>query len=149
MKVILLSDVKGQGKAGQIVNVSDGYARNYLLPKGLAAEATAQNMKELEQKKQADAHKVQKEKEHAEATVAELADKTVTLRVKCGENGKLFGSVTAQDIATEMDKQYHLQIDKKKLVLDEPLRAVGEYEIGYHPFPGVSGTVKVSIQPEE
>lgn len=149
MKVILLADVKGQGKAGQIVNVSDGYARNFLLPKHLAAEATAQSIKELEQKKQADAQKIQRDKEHAEATVAALADKVVTLAVKCGENGKLFGSVTAQDIADQMDKQHRLSIDKKKLAMDEPLRMVGEHEVGYHPFPGVSGVIKVSLKPEE
>jgi large subunit ribosomal protein L9 len=149
MKVILLADVKGKGKTGDIVNVSDGYARNFLLPKGLAAEATDKNIKDLEQKKKAQAQRLEKDKESAQALVAKLQDKTVKLTVKSGENGKLFGSVTAQDIADAMKGQHGLALDKKKLVLDEPLKATGEYDVAYHPFPGVTGTVKVVIQPEE
>jgi len=149
MKVILLADVKGQGKTGDIVNVSDGYARNYLLPRHLAAEATNKNIKDLEQKKKAEAQRVEKDKENAEKLVAEIKDKTVKLSVKSGENGKLFGSVTAQDIADAMQAQHKLTLDKKKLSLDEPIKAIGEYDVAYHPFPGVAGTVKVVIQSEE
>ena len=149
MKVILLADVKGKGKTGDIVNVSDGYARNYLLPRSLAAEATNKNIKDLEQKKKAEALRVVKDKESAEALVSAIRDKSVTLKVKSGENGKLFGSVTAQDIADAMKDQHKLTLDKKKLSLDEPLKAIGEYDVEYHPFPGVTGTVKVVIQAEE
>jgi large subunit ribosomal protein L9 len=149
MKVILIEDLKGKGKAGDVINVSDGYARNYLLPRKIAAEATTKNIKDLEQKKKAQAHRITKDKESAQAVVAQLADKPVSLRVKCGENGKLFGSVTAQDIADEMDKQYKIAIDKKKLALDEPIKAIGEYDVAYHPVAGVTGTIKVVIQSEE
>ena len=149
MKVILLADVKGQGKIGDVVNVSDGYARNYLLPRGLAAEATKKNVQDLEQKKKAQAQRLEKDKETAEKLVSEIKGKTVSLTVKSGENGKLFGSVTAQDIADAMQDQHKLSLDKKKLSLDEPLKATGEYDIAYHPFPEVSGTVKVVIQAEE
>ena len=149
MKVILLADVKGQGNIGDIVNVSDGYARNYLLPRGLAAEATNKNIKDLEQKKKAQAQRVEKDKESAETLVSAIKDKSVTLKVKSGENGKLFGSVTAQDIADAMKDQHKLSLDKKKLSLDEPIKATGEYDVEYHPFQGVAGAVKVIIQAEE
>lgn len=149
MKVILLADVKGKGTTGDIVNVSDGYARNYLLPRNLAAEATNKNIKDLEQKKKAQAQRVEKDKESAESLVGEIKDKTVNLTVKSGENGKLFGSVTAQDIADAMKDQYKLTLDKKKLSLDEPIKATGEYNVEYRPFPEVTGTVKVVIKPEE
>ena len=149
MKVILLADVKGKGTTGDIVNVSDGYARNYLLPRGLAAEATNKNIKDLEQKKKAEAQRVEKDKENAETLVSKIKDKTVNLTVKSGENGKLFGSVTAQDIADAMKDQHKLELDKKKLSLDEPIKATGEYDVEYHPFQGVAGTVKVMIQAEE
>jgi len=149
MKVILLEDVKGQGKTGDIVNVSDGYARNYLLPRGLAAEATNKNINDLEQKKKAQAQRVEKDKENAETLVSAVKDKAVTLTVKSGENGKLFGSVTAQDIVDAMEDQHKLSLDKKKLSLEEPIKATGEYDVAYHPFQGVAGSVKVIIQAEE
>jgi len=149
MKVILLADVKGKGATGDIVNVSDGYARNYLLPRHLAAEATNKNIKDLEQKKKAQAQRVEQDKENAEKLVGEIKGKTVALTVKSGENGKLFGSVTAQDIADAMQDQHKITLDKKKLSLDEPIKAVGEYDVSYHPFAGVAGSVKVVIKPEE
>lgn len=127
MKVILLEDVKGTGKKGQICEVSDGHARNFLLPRKLVAEATKANLNELEAKqKQAD-HKLQRELTAAQETAARLQDKTVRLLVRVGENGKMFGSVSNKEIAEALQSQTGISVDKKKIVLGEPVKAVGQY----------------------
>ena len=121
MKVILLSDVKGQGKKGEIVNVSDGYARNFLFPRNLAQEANAQNLNSAQVRQDAAAHKKAVEKKNAEELAAQLADRGVTIQAKCGSTGRLFGAITNAEIAEALSAQTGLDIDKKKVVLQKHL----------------------------
>ena len=116
MKVILTADVKGKGKKGDLVNVNDGYARNFLLPKGLALEATAANLNDLKGKNEAEDYRRQQDFESAEATAEKLKAVAVELSAKAGENGKLFGSITSKEIAEKLKYQHHIVIDKKKMV---------------------------------
>ncbi len=144
MKVILKADVKGQGKKGDLINASDGYAKNFLLPKGLAIVADKSAINELEGKKSA----AQFHKNQEEARARELADnlegKKVTFKAKSGENGKLFGSITAQDVANEIKQQLHLEVDKKKLQL-ESIKTLGTTEAVVKVYPGITATVKVEV----
>jgi large subunit ribosomal protein L9 len=117
MKLILLKDVKGQGKKGQVVNVSDGYARNFLLPRGLAEEATDSNMHILNRQNEAERKKKLAETEAAQKTAEELRNKEIKIFAKAGDGGRLFGAITSKDIAVELKKQYKVEIDKKKIVL--------------------------------
>ena len=146
MKVILLQDVKGQGKKGDLINASDGYAKNFLLPKGLAIVADKSAINELEGKKSA----AQFHKNQEEMRARELADnlegKKVTFKAKSGENGKLFGSITAQDVANEIKQQLHLEVDKKKLQL-ESIKTLGTTEAIVKVYPGMSAKVKVEVLP--
>ena len=125
MKVILLSDVKGQGKKGEIVNVSDGYARNFLFPRNLAQEANAQNLNSAQVRQDAAAHKKAVEKKNAEELAAQLADRGVTIQAKCGSTGRLFGAITNAEIAEALSAQTGLDIDKKKVVLQNPIKELG------------------------
>ena len=130
MKVILLQDVKALGKKGDVVNVSDGYARNMLLKKGLGKEANGQNMNDLKLQK-ANAEKVAQENlDAARALAEEMKDKEVKVSVKAGEGGRVFGSVSTKEIAEEIKKQLGYEIDKKKILLDAPVKALGYTEIG-------------------
>ncbi len=146
MKVILKADVKGQGKKGDLINASDGYAKNFLLPKGLAIVADKSAINELEGKKSA----AQFHKNQEEMRARELADnlegKKVTFKAKSGENGKLFGSITAQDVANEIKQQLHLEVDKKKLQL-ESIKTLGTTEAVVKVYPGITATVKVEVLP--
>lgn len=148
MKVILLSDVKGQGVAGDVVDVSPGYARNYLLPRGLAEEATKQNLARAKNRQRAEANR--KEQELADAK--ELADKleglTVTLKAKSGENGKLFGSITSKEIGEALKEQHGVKLDRRKIVLEEPLKTLGSVELDVRIYPEVVGKLKVSVEAE-
>lgn len=148
MKVILLQDIKSVGKKGQVLNAADGYARNYLLPKKLAVLADATNMNELKTKQ--DANKYRKDMSLANAK--ELAEKMkayeLTFKIKAGENGKTFGSVTAKDIADELNKKYFVEVDKKKVALNDAIKSLGVYNIEIKLFEGVSGTIKVNIVAE-
>ncbi|MFO7296507.1 MAG: 50S ribosomal protein L9, partial [Clostridia bacterium] len=123
MKVILLQDVKGQGKQGDVVNVSDGYARNYLFPKKLAIEATEQNLKALKEKKQAEIRRKEQELSEAQKLANALSGLTVVIKARSGSEGKLFGSVTNKEIADELKKQHGMDIDRKKIVLPEPIKS--------------------------
>ena len=147
MKVILLADVKGSGKKGELVTVSDGYARNFLLPKGLAKEANAQAMTELKNQEEAKQHKIEMEKKAATEAAAVLNGKTVKLYAKPGKGGKIFGSVTAKEIAEELKKTYGVEIDKRKIVLDMDIKAFGTYtcEIKLYPV----NTAKISAAVSE
>ncbi len=145
MKVILLKDVKGTGKEGQILEVSDGYARNFLLPKGLAKEATSRNIGEAEAKAQAEQRKVKQEEEKARKAALELDGKKISITVKSGEGGKLFGSVTTKEIAEKISEQLKIDIDKKKIVLDEPIKNTGEFEVEVKLFPQVTSKIKVIV----
>ena len=129
MKVILLTDVKGMGKRGDIVNASDGHARNYLIPRKLALPADKQNLNELSAKKSAEAHKKELEKQEAIKIKEELEKKILVLKVKAGENGKTFGSITSKEIAESIEKDFKKKIDKKKVVMQEPIRAIGGYVV--------------------
>ena len=126
MKMILLQDVKSIGKKGDLINASEGYAKNFLLPRKLAVEATKSNLNDYELKQKAEAKRKQEELEKAQATAKELEDKVVTIKVKTGGNGKLFGSVTNKEVAEEIVKQTRLDIDKKKVSIGDPIKMLGE-----------------------
>ncbi|MGI6039779.1 MAG: 50S ribosomal protein L9 [Clostridiales bacterium] len=129
MKVILQQDVKGQGKKGDIVNVSDGYARNFLLPRKLAVEATTEALNEAKRRQKAQEKAIEQEKQMLRETAETLKSKVTKIKAKAGENGKLFGSVTSMEIAEEVKKQHGIDIDRRKIVLDEPIKQYGSYEL--------------------
>ena len=148
MQVILLKDVKGQGKAGQVVKVSDGYARNMLLPKKLAMEATPANMKVLEkQRAQIEAQRAI-DKQVAEDIKTKVEAKTVKVVTKAGENGRLFGAITSKDIAEAIQKEFLIELDKKKIDLDAPIKQTGVTEVTLRLFPGVQAKCKVDVVTE-
>ena len=145
MIVILLKDIKGVGKAGEVIKVSDGYARNMLLPKGFAREATEGNVRNLE--KQKSIKEEQRLKELAEAK--ELAEKigqlSVTIKSKSGEGGRLFGSITTKDIADALAEQHKINIDKRKFILDSPIKHTGDFELDIKIYPEVIAKLKVTV----
>lgn len=144
MKVILLEDVKALGKKGEIVNVSDGYARNAILPKKLGVEATSKNLNDLKLQNQ-HADKVAAENlEHAKELADVIAEKKVVVKIKAGEGGRIFGSVSTKEIAQAAREQAGLELDKKKMVLADPIKALGTYEIPVKLHPKV--TAKLSVQ---
>ena len=145
MKLILLEDVKSVGKKGDIVNKNDGYALNYLIPKKLAVEATKANMNDLELKKKAEEKRKKEELEEAKKIAEQLNDKVVKVSVKAGENGKVFGSVTNKEIAAALEKQHGLKIDKKKIVLADQIKMVGERHVEVKLHPQVTAELKVKI----
>ena len=145
MKVVLLQDVKSLGKKGQTVEVSDGYARNFILPKKLGVEANATNLNDLKLQK-AHADKGAKEQlENAKQLAAELAEKTVELAVKSGVEGKVFGSVSSKEIAVAAKAQLGLELDKKKIVLDEPIKSLGVHNVSIRLHKDVMATLKVYV----
>ncbi len=146
MKVILTQDVKGQGKKGDMIDVSDGYARNFLFPKKLATEATKSAINEMKGQKDAAAYRKQKELEEAQELAKKVESVTVVLEAKCGEGGKLFGSVTNGEIADALKMTHHIVVDKKKLVLSEPVKTTGEFEIPVKLYQGVTAKLKVKIE---
>ena len=147
MKVILLEDVRGSGKSGDVVNVSDGYARNMLIPRGLAVEATPQNVKQLEKKKEAIAKKFAEDRAAAIEMKKKLEEITVEVKTKAGKSGKVFGSVTSADIAEAL-QALGFDIDKKKIQLDSPIKAIGTTDVNVKLFTEVSGKVKVNVVSE-
>ena len=148
MKVILLEPVEKLGDVGQVVNVKPGYARNYLLPRGLAALATEANLKALEAKIRAQAKKAAERKAEAERLKEILEPLTLTLEVKAGET-KIYGSVTSRDIAEALEKQHEITIDPKRLQLAKPIKELGSYELVYKPHPEVPIQLKVVVESEE
>lgn len=146
MKVILLKDVKSLGKKDDIVDVADGYAKNGLINKGLAKQATNNNLNDLKLKK-ANNEKVAAENlASAKAFSEELKDKTVVVKLKCGEGGKTFGSVSSKEIAEEAKAQLGYDIDKKKIVLPEPIKSIGAYDVNIKLHPSVTATLKVKVE---
>jgi len=145
MKVILTQDVKDLGKKDSMVDVSDGHARNYLFPRKLAIEANAGNMNIMKQKNAAEKNKKNKQIEAANALVATLAEVTVSLKAKGGENGKLFGSITNKEIAEKLLADHKLDIDKKKIHLTDPIKSVGTFEVEVKIYPEISGKLKVVV----
>ena len=145
MKVIFTADVKGQGKKGELKEVSTGYARNYLMPRGLATEATADNLNAFKLKETAKAAQIAKEKAQAEEYAKKLSGVQVTIRAKAGANGKLFGAVTSQEISDALREQFGMDVEKNKIVQPEPIKSYGSYtvkaKLGYE----ISGTVNVLV----
>ena len=147
MQVILLSDVKGIGKKGQLVKASDGYARNYLFPKNLAKEATEANIKILEKQAAAAAEKKAEEKEAALKLKKQIEEsKPIVIKSKAGDGGKLFGAITGKDIADAFEKEYGIVLDKKKVVLDSPIKTVGNTTVELKLYPEISAKLKVNIE---
>lgn len=147
MKVIFIKDVKGQGKKGQVKEVSEGYATNFLFQRGLARPATDGNMKVLENQNAAEEKRKQEEKEEAIALGKKLETLTVVLKAKAGEGGKLFGAITSKQIAEALAKQGH-KIDKRKIELDEPIRNLGVTQMSVKLHPDVKATLKVQVTEE-
>ncbi len=149
MKVVLLQDIKGTGKKGELVNVSDGYARNFLFPRKLAREADAQAMNELKNAEQSKQFKIETETAQAKEYAAKLNDQTLVMYGKAGKGGKLFGSVTSKEIAAEVQKKYGIPVDKRKIVLDGDIKAFGTYQCEVKLYNGVSAKLKVMVTDEE
>lgn len=148
MKVIFLKDVKGQGKKGEIKNVSEGYAQNFLLPQGLAQPATEGAVKTLDNQKKAEDRRKEQEKQEAQALGAKLAETTVQLRAKAGEGGRLFGAITNKQVADELEK-LKLKLDKRKIVMDEPIRTLGVTKVTVKLHPEVTSTLNVHVVEEK
>ena len=145
MKVILKADIKGVGKKDEIINASDGYARNFLFPKNLAVEANAENMSKLKAQKDATKFKKDTEKEEAKKVVEKLTKIMVKIQVKAGENGKIFGGVSAKDISENLEKQYNIKIEKKKIDLKETIKTLGIHNVDVKLYEGVTGKIKVDV----
>jgi large subunit ribosomal protein L9 len=145
MKVILNADVKGQGKKGDMVEVSEGYARNYLLPRNLAIKATADNLNTLKQKEQAKKAQIEREKAKARENAAKLAASVVKVRAKGGENGKLFGSVTSKEISEALKEQYDIELEKNRIVLEENIKSFGSYDVKCRLGYEISGTINLLV----
>lgn len=147
MEVILKSDVKGLGKKSEKVNVSDGYARNFLFPRGLAAEANAQTLSEMKNKQSSEQFKADEELKAAKASAEKINNNTVVLKAKGGANGKLFGSVTAKEIAVIVSNQFNVKVDKRKITVDD-IKAFGTYNAQVRLHPKVSASFKVQVVEE-
>ena len=146
MLVILNKDVKGTGKAGDVVKVNDGFARNMLIPKGLATEATAGNVRQLEKKKAIEAEKKAEEKAAAVQLAEKIKTIAVVIKTKAGDNGKIFGSITSKDIAEELKKQHSMDVDKKKIQLSSPIKNTGEISVEIKLYSEVTATLKVVVE---
>ncbi len=148
MKIILTQDLESLGYEGDIANVTRGYARNYLIPKGLAIEASEANLKALEMRKGKILAKRTRDKEEAERVKEKISEITVTVRAKAGEEGRLYGSVTSRDIAQELDAQ-GVVVDRRKIIIDEAIRSLGEFQVPVKLHPEVVATIKVIVEEEE
>ena len=145
MKVILLQDVKAQGKKGELINVSEGYARNFLFPKKLAVEADAKAMNELKNREASKQYKIDTERAAAKDTAEKLAKVTVTVAVSGGTEGRLYGSVTSKEIAEHLKAQHGIEIDRRKIVMPDPIKAYGTYRYDVKLFPDVVGKLTVQV----
>ena len=145
MKVILKTDIKGVGKKDEIINASDGYARNFLFPKNLAVEANKENMSKLKAKQNSEKFQKNQEKEEAMKTADKLSKILLKIKVKAGENGKIFGGVSSKDVAQELSKQYSIEVDKKKIDLKETIKTLGVHNIEIKLFEGVVGKLKIDV----
>jgi large subunit ribosomal protein L9 len=145
MKVILLEDVKKLGKKGDLVEVAEGYARNYLFPRKLAAEATQGSIKQWEQEKKAEKRRKAKELEEAKELAQKLSKTSLTLSVKAGDQGKLFGSITNKDISEALFKQHKIKLDRRKIELSDPIKALGNYEVSVKLAPEVEAKMAIKV----
>lgn len=148
MKVILKQEVKGLGKTEELVNVSDGYARNYLIPRGIAVEATSTNVNVMNTRKEAEKSKKDRELARAKVQAEKLKTLNLLIKAKSGENGKLFGSIAAKDIADRLKSSASLDIDKKKIQLHDAIKTTGTYEVEIKLYPGVSAKLNVIVEQE-
>lgn len=145
MKVILLDNIKGVGKKDEIINASDGYARNYLLPKKLAVEANAENMSKLNNKKESANYKKDQEKQQAEELAKKLKGIMLKIKVKAGENGKIFGGVTSKEISENLKSQYNFVVDKKKIELKDTIKTLGSFNVTVKLYEGILADLKVEV----
>ena len=145
MKVILLDNIKGVGKKDEVINASDGYARNFLFPKKLAVEANSENMSKLNNKKEANNYRKDLEKQAAEETAKKLRGILLKVNVKAGENGKIFGGVTAKEIADTLKTQANIEVDKKKIELKEQIKTLGTFSVNVKLYEGVTGVLKIDV----
>jgi large subunit ribosomal protein L9 len=148
MKVILLQDIANQGKQGEVVTVADGYARNYLYPRKLAIEAAGGALKNLQAKHSLEERRTEKMRSEADRTAEQLTDKTVTLTVKAGQNSRLYGRITAGDIADAVERDLSIKLDKRKVGLLDPIKAVGEYDVPIKLHRDVTVPLKVAVVAE-
>lgn len=148
MKVILLQDVKEHGKRDEIVNVSDGYARNFLFPRKWAMEATPGALREIERKRAAEAAREAERRAEAEKKAAQLKGKVIELSVRCGEKGRLYGSITSAEIAQALEKQHGVKVDKRKIELPDPIRQVGDVNVSVWLYSGVTTPMIVRVKTE-
>ena len=149
MKIILLADVKSLGKSGELVEVSEGYARNYLFPKKLAKEADTKAMNEYKNREASIRYKAEQEKAAAEKLKIDLSKIAVTISVQGGKEGKMYGSVTTKDISDALSSQYDINIDKRKFVLSEAIKSFGTATVDVKLFPSITGTLSVKVVPTE
>ena len=147
MKVILLQDVKGVGKKDTIVNAADGYARNFLFPQKLAVEATPGAMKGIEKMRKAEADREAERRAQATEVAAKLRGQKINMQVKCGAQGRLYGSITSAEVAAELEKQHGIKVDKRKVELNGNIRNVGTYEATVTLYTGISTKMNVNVQP--
>lgn len=145
MKVILLKDVNKLGRQGDLVDVADGYARNYLMPNNLAKEATKGNVKQLKHERKAIEKKEQQELENAKKLAKDLSNKVIELKAKSGQQGKLFGSVTTKDIAEALKKQHNVAVDKRKIQLQDAIKTLGTYEVNVKLAPEIEAKIRVRV----
>ena len=145
MKVILLKDIKGTGKKDQVIEVSDGFGRNYLLPRKMAIEATAEAVHSIEKSKQAEKHREDVKRDEAEKQARDLKGKVVIVKVRAGEGGRLYGSITGQEIADALKAQHGVEIDKRKINLDGDIKAFGTYQFEIKLYAGITAKLSVSV----
>ena len=145
MKVILKENIKGVGKKDEVINASDGYARNFLFPKNLAVEANAENMSKLKAKQDSNAFKKSQEKEEAQKIADKLSKILLKIKVKAGSNGKIFGGVSSKEIAENLEKQYQIKVDKKKIELKDAIKTLGTFNVNIKLFEGVVGKVRIDV----
>jgi large subunit ribosomal protein L9 len=146
MKIVLKQDVRGTGKKGALVEVSDGYARNFLLPKGLAMEATPQNINAAKLKKDAEVHRDEVLHQKATQLANELNGATFIIKAKCGEGGRLFGAITTREIIDAVKERFDIELDKRRIVMDENIKRLGTYEIEIKPYANVSSKITVIVE---
>ena len=148
MKVILLADVKGVGKKNEIINANDGYARNFLFPKKLAVEANNENLLKLKAKKDGESYHKAQDLEFAKKQAEKIEKLTLTIKVKAGENGKIFGGVTSKEIAESLKSQYGIEVDKKKVDVKETIKVLGRFSVDIKLYEGVVAKLTISIEKE-
>lgn len=146
MKVLLLADVKAQGKKGEIITVSDGYAKNFLFPRNLAKEATAQVLNEVKAKNDSAAYKKETERKAALELAEKLKDASITFKTTGGADGRLYGAITVKDVAEKIKEQLNLAVDKKKVVLEDNIKRVGEYKVKLKLYPEISVEIKIIVE---